>query len=155
MNIQSLRAPKPLFFLALPCIGLSFPFFSFLFFSFLFLMPEHFYYPYFFLKCSMNICMVIGTVLPTWIYSCYQCGIVGDMDIKLTITKISVSWSGLVAQLVGASCHSLKGCRFYPHSGRILRLQFPSLVGAYTGGKKSMFLSHINVSLCLFPFPSL
>ena len=54
-----------------------------------------------------------------------------------------------MAQLVGASSPTPKGCRFYPRSGHIPGLQVRSLVGVRMGGSWSMFLLHIYVSLSL------
>ena len=56
---------------------------------------------------------------------------------------------GQVVQLVGASPHTPKGCRFNSWSGHIPRLRVQSPVRAHTGDNQSMFLSHINVSLSL------
>ena len=54
-----------------------------------------------------------------------------------------------VAQLVGASSRTPKGCGFDSQSGHIPRLQVQSPVTVSTAGCRSMFLSHIHVSLSL------
>ena len=56
-----------------------------------------------------------------------------------------------VAQLVGASSSSPKGCRFNSRSGHMSGLQAPSPVGTCMGSSQSMFLSHVNVSFSLPP----
>ena len=56
---------------------------------------------------------------------------------------------GWVAQLLRESSQSPKGCGFNSPPGRIPRLCVRSPVRACTGGYQSMFLSHINVSVCL------
>ena len=55
----------------------------------------------------------------------------------------------VVAQLVRALSHKLKGHRFDSQPGYKPRLQVQSLVRAHMGGNQSMFLSHIDVSLSL------
>ena len=56
---------------------------------------------------------------------------------------------GQVAQLVGASSCTPKGCGFKSWSGHIARLRVQSPVGACTRGNQLTFLSHIYVSLSL------
>ena len=68
--------------------------------------------------------------------------------------KMSFSPAG-VAQLVGASSHTPKGWQIDPQSGHTPRLWVWSLVGAYTGGNWSTFLSHNDVCLSFFLFLSL
>ena len=58
--------------------------------------------------------------------------------------KTPYSW---VAQLVGVSSHTPKGCGFDSQSGHIPRLQVQSQVGTCTEGYWLMFLSHISVCL--------
>ena len=60
-----------------------------------------------------------------------------------------VSCLGWMAQLVGASSHAPKCCRFNTESGHIPRLQVQSPVRVHMGGNQLMFLSHISVSLSL------
>ena len=60
---------------------------------------------------------------------------------------------GQVARLVGASSTHQKCCGFDPLSRYIPTLQVWSLVGADDGDNRSMFLSHIHVSLCLYLSP--
>ena len=62
---------------------------------------------------------------------------------------------GLVAQLVGASSHTPKGCRF--DSGQDTpRLWVRSSVGVHTGGNQLMFLSFfLSPSVSLPAFLSL
>ena len=54
---------------------------------------------------------------------------------------------GQVAHLVGASSGTKIACRFYSCLGHVPRLWVQSLVGTRTGGNRSMFPSHIDVSL--------
>ena len=54
-----------------------------------------------------------------------------------------------MTQLVVASSHVSKGCRFHPHSGHIPKLWVQSLVEACTRGNQLMFPFHINVSFSL------
>ena len=56
---------------------------------------------------------------------------------------------GQGAQLVGVLSCAPNGSRFDSWSGYISRLQIRSLIGEHTGGNCSMFLSHIDVYLCL------
>ena len=56
-----------------------------------------------------------------------------------------------------ASSHREKGCRFDSCPGYMPGFQVWSLGRAHTRGNRSMFLSHIDVSLSLFlpPFPGI
>ena len=55
---------------------------------------------------------------------------------------------GRVAQLSGAWSHAAKGWGFDSWSGHMPRLKVQSPVGAHIGGNQSVFLPHIDVSLC-------
>ena len=66
----------------------------------------------------------------------------------LKISKKGQPCPGPVTQLVGASCHAPKGCRFDPQSGHIPRLRVRSLVEMCTGGNQLILLS-LSLSLCL------
>ena len=74
------------------------------------------------------------------------------MVLKLKKKRIYPGW---VAQLVGASSCTPKGCRFDSQSGQIPRLWVQAPVGEHLGGNQSMFLSHIDVCLSLFLLLSL
>ena len=50
-----------------------------------------------------------------------------------------------------ALSHKAKGRWFDSWSGHMPGLRLWSPVGTHTRGNQSMFLSHINVSLCLLP----
>ena len=63
------------------------------------------------------------------------------------ICKDTSDGLGWVAQLLGASSHTPKGCGLDSQSGHIHRLWDQSLVGVHTEGNQSMFLSHIDLSL--------
>ena len=56
-----------------------------------------------------------------------------------------------VAQLVGVSFCKQKGQMFDSWSGPMPGMQVWSLYGMYVRGSRSMFLSHIDVSLPLSP----
>ena len=59
------------------------------------------------------------------------------------------SGPGWVAQFVGASSHTPKGCGFDSQSGHRPRLHVLSPIRAHKGGGWSVFLSHVDVSLSL------
>ena len=59
-----------------------------------------------------------------------------------------------VVQLVGVSAHRLKGHQFDSRSGHMLGCGLWPQVAARVGSNRSMFLSHIDVSLLSLSLPS-
>ena len=72
---------------------------------------------------------------------------------EMTLKYRQVSALAGVARLVGAPCHTQKGCRLNSWSGHIPRFWVRSSVGEPTSGNQSMILSHIYASLS-FSSPS-
>ena len=63
--------------------------------------------------------------------------------------EVDMVCPGQLAQLVGASSHTPKGCGFNFWSAHVPRLQVQFLVRTHPGGNRLMFLSHIDVTLFL------
>ena len=96
--------------------------------------------------------MSIATYLARWLTEVlYQDKLTYKLTKKRKIINYikCISSPVLEAQLLGGSSRTPQSCRFSSRSGHKARMHVSSLAVARVGGDRSIFLSHIDVSLLL------